>query len=178
MGVKANRAKRPHRCLCRPIRQEEHPLLEEYLYEAIFVPPGSEPPPRSITAAPELRVYVEQFGRRHDHALVAESEGKIVGAAWARIMQDYGHVDDTTPSLALAVHAAYRGQGIGTALLQELLRTLTEAGYAQASLSVQKANPAIRLYRRMGFTTCRENAEDLVMLRQLRPGLTPPAARN
>ena len=153
----------------RPMAEAEYPLLEEFLYEAIFVPEGETPPPRSITEAPELQVYIQDFGRaRHDRALVAEADGEVVGAAWARIMHDYGHIDEETPSLAIAVRTPWRGQGIGTALLEALLTLLRDRGYARASLSVQKANAAVRLCRRAGFDVWRENGEEHIMVLRLR----------
>ena len=88
----------------RAFREREYPLLEDFLYEAIFIPEGIAPPPREIVYRPELQVYVEGFGsRRGDIALCAESDGKIVGAVWGRIMNDYGHIDDETPSLAISL---------------------------------------------------------------------------
>lgn len=89
-------------------------MLKEFLYEAIFIPEGMEPPERAIIERPELRVYYEDFGSgRADHCLVAEEDGRVVGAAWTRIMKDYGHVDDETPSFAIALYREYRGRGIG-----------------------------------------------------------------
>lgn len=38
----------------REIKKEEYPLLRDFLYEAIFVPEGMEPPPRSILDTPQL----------------------------------------------------------------------------------------------------------------------------
>lgn len=83
-----------------------------------------------------------------DHCIVAEAAGKVVGAAWCRIMEDYGHIDNGTPSLAISLLPEYRGQGTGTQLLNGLLCLLRENGYQRASLSVQKENPALRLYQR------------------------------
>ena len=90
--------------------------------EAIFVPDGAEPPPKSILNCPELQVYIAGFGtNRHDKALIAEVDGNIVGAIWARIMNDYGHIDMDTPSLAMSILEKYRGMGIGTLLLAQML---------------------------------------------------------
>lgn len=36
-------------------------------------------------------------------------------------MEDYGHIDVDTPSLAISLLPEYRGQGIGTKLLSNLL---------------------------------------------------------
>ena len=88
----------------REIRKDEVELLKDFLYEAIFIPEGVTPPPRSILDQPELRVYIDDFGsRKGDHCLVADCNGKVVGAVWTRIMDDYGHVDDDTPSFAISL---------------------------------------------------------------------------
>ena len=79
-------------------------------------------PAKSVITCPELQVYIDDFGNsKHDKALLAEVDGNIVGTIWARIMNDYGHIDADTPSLAMSVHKAYRGMGIGTLLLTQML---------------------------------------------------------
>ena len=151
--------------IIRKIRPEEHNLLREFLYQAIYLPEGMEPPPRSIIDLPELQVYVTDFGTQPgDHCLVAEVERKVIGAAWCRIMEDYGHIDNDTPSLAISLLPEYRGQGTGTQLLNALLLLLRENGYQRASLSVQKENPALRLYQRAGFRILAEKGTEYLML--------------
>lgn len=152
----------------REMRKGEVPLLEDFLYEAIFVPEGVEPPPRDIVRRPELRVYTDDFGTGEaDLCLVAEVDGRIVGAVWSRVMEDYGHVADGVPSLAISLLPEWRGKGIGTRLLDSILVALRGRGYARVSLSVQKANRALRLYERAGFRTVSEDAEERVMVREL-----------
>lgn len=148
----------------REIRQEEYAILDEFLYEAIFIPKGVEAPPRSIIKQPELQVYVSDFGKKDDCCLVSEVDGKIIGAAWTRIMNDYGHVDDTIPSCAISLYKDFRGQGIGTSLMEAMLALLKKRGYKKASLSVQKANYAYRLYLKLGFTVVDENEEEYIMI--------------
>lgn len=149
----------------REIWKEEYDLLEDFLYEAIFVPEGEEAPPRTIIGKPELQVYLADFGKQKDDiGLVAEADGKVVGAVWVRIMDDYGHVDDSTPSFAISLYKEYRGFGIGTALMEEMLCILRQRGYQQASLAVQKANYAVKMYRKVGFKTVDENEEEYIMV--------------
>lgn len=151
--------------IIREIRLEEHDLLREFLYQAIYLPEGMEPPPRSVMDLPELQVYIAHFGTRPgDHCLVAEAAEKVVGAAWCRIMEDYGHIDNATPSLAISLLPKYRGLGIGARLLNGLLLLLRENGYHRASLSVQKENPALRLYQRVGFQIAAERGTEYLML--------------
>ena len=144
----------------REIRQEEYAILDEFLYEAIFIPEGVEAPPKSIIKQPELQVYVSDFGKKDDCCLVAEVDGKIIGAVWTRIMNDYGHVDDSIPSFAISLYKDFRGQGIGTALMKEMIASLRGRGYKKASLAVQKANYAYRLYLKVGFIVVDENEEE------------------
>ena len=152
----------------RNIHPQEIPVLDDFLYEAIFIPQGVEPPPRSIIEQDDLQVYVRGFGDDpHDHCLVAEVDGKIAGAVWVRIMDDYGHVDDQTPSLAISLYPEYRGQGIGTQLLNQMLDMLRRKGYPQVSLSVQKENYALRMYQKAGFETVEERGEEMLMVARL-----------
>lgn len=79
----------------RKILEGEVSLLQDFLYEAIFVPEGMPAPPKSIINQPELQVYITDFGKKKDDiGLVAEVDKKVVGAVWVRIMNDYGHIDN------------------------------------------------------------------------------------
>ena len=154
--------------LIRKLRTEEKDLLKDFLYEAIFIPEGVEPPARDIVERPELKIYYECFGSgTADYCLVAEAEGQVVGAVWTRIMDDYGHVDDETPSFAISLIPKYRGRGIGTEMMKEMLSLLKGQGYKQASLAVQKANYAVRMYENVGFDVADENAEEFIMVCRL-----------
>lgn len=153
----------------REINAAEYPLLEDFLYEAIFIPQGVEPPPRSIINNDELQVYIKDFGEKpDDRCLIAEADEKIVGAVWVRIMEDYGHIDDETPSFAISLYREYRGHGIGTALIVKMLELLRESGYKKASLAVQKENYAVKMYKKVGFEVVGENAEEYIMVCNLR----------
>ena len=143
-------------------------MLKEFLYEAIFVPEGVPAPPKSIINQPELQVYIADFGREKDDiGLIAEVDKKAVGAVWVRIMEDYGHINNDTPSFAISLYKGYRGFGIGTALMKEMLCILKNRGYKQASLAVQKANYAVRMYLKTGFEIVNENEEEYIMLCRL-----------
>ena len=68
--------------LIRPLRPDEYPLLEEFLYEAVFQEEGQPPLPKSIVRLPELRRYIEHFGTgKGDSALCADAEGIVEGVA-------------------------------------------------------------------------------------------------
>ena len=151
----------------REIRKNEYSILSDFLYEAIFIPEGMDKPPKSIIEQPELQVYIKDFGKADDWCFVAEIKEKIVGAVWVRIMNDYGHIDDETPSFAMSLYEEYRNLGIDTALMGAMLQFLREKGYKQASLSVQKANYAVRMYQKVGFEVIDENEEEYIMVCRL-----------
>ena len=79
-------------------------------------------------------------------------------------MNDYGHVDDDTPSFAISLYKEYRGKGIGTELMKQMLELLGKGGFKRASLAVQKANYAVRMYEKVGFKTVDETNEEYIMV--------------
>lgn len=82
-------------------------------------------------------------------------------------MNDYGHIDNETPSLAISLYEEYRHFGLGTAFMKEMLQFLKDKGYKQTSLSVQKANYAVNMYQKVGFEVVKENEEEYIMVCQL-----------
>ena len=152
----------------RPIKNNETTRLKEFLYEAIYIPEGVKAPQKDIIERPELRVYTDDFGTKQgDNCFVAVVDNQIVGAVWTRIMNDYGHVDNDTPSFAVSLYKDYRSQGIGTKLMKKMLSLLKIQGYKKASLAVQKANYALSMYEKVGFHTVDENEEEYIMVCEL-----------
>ena len=149
--------------LIRELKQDENKVLDTFLYEAIFIPEGVSAPSKDIINQPDLQVYVKDFGKnKGDLCLVAQVRDKIVGAVWVRIMNDYGHIDNETPSFSISLLKEYRNYGIGTELMKQMLTKLKLEGYKQASLSVQKMNYAVRMYSRIGFEIVYEDDEESI----------------
>ncbi|MDR1200406.1 MAG: GNAT family N-acetyltransferase [Tannerellaceae bacterium] len=153
-------------------RQEDFPLLENLLYEAIFQPEGAEPLPRDIIKKPEIYNAIRDFGEKQgDFCIFAELNGITVGGAWLRLSDDeprsYGYIDSETPELAIAVFKPYQKLGIGRGLMNNLIDlALTNGirGYKQISLSVDKRNYAVEMYKKIGFEIVKENEQDYVMV--------------
>lgn len=82
-------------------------------------------------------------------------------------MNDYGHVDDDTPSFAISLYRDYRGKGTGTAMMQSMLELLKSQGWRKAFLVVQKANYTIRMYETVVFKVIDENDEEFIMVCKL-----------
>ena len=159
-----------------PLSAADEPLLAEMMYQAIFVPADGIAPPRSVVEEPALRKYYGDFSSRAGDIGFKAVTGKDelpIGAAWVRLFTgeapSYGYIDDDTPELSIAVDPAYRGQGVGTLLLEQLFAAVAKA-YNAISLSVWTDNPAYRLYQRMGFTVveAEEGKPDVTMRKVLR----------
>lgn len=152
----------------RPIKSSEIKLLDDFLYEAIFQRDENNLVSREIINQPELRVFIEDFGKPDDYCLVAEVGGKVVGAVWTRIIagavKGYGNVDENTPEFAISLYKEYRDKGIGTSLMKNMLILLKDKGYRQASLAVQKDNYATRMYQAVGFEIVKETVEEYIMI--------------
>lgn len=148
----------------REIKMEEIGILEDFLYEAIFQRDEDNLVSKEIIKKPELNVYIDNFGQINDNCLVAECDGKIIGAVWTRIIEGYGSIDQKTPEFAISLYKDYRGKGIGTNMMLEMLNLLKEKGYQQASLSVQKDNYAVRMYKKVGFEVFEELEGEFLML--------------
>ncbi len=118
---------------------------------------GDETPSaEELLAIPQVADYVEGWGRPGDGGVIAEWEGKPVGACWFRRFTPahpgYGFLGEDVPGIGLSVREEYRGRGIGTSLLAAALATLLRGGAATVSLSVELGNErARRLYERAGF---------------------------
>ena len=156
----------------RPIEPKDYKLLEDFLYYAIFIPPGGEVPPRDIIFNPEIFIYIKDFGAENDIGVVAELNGEIVGIAWARIIPAYGNIDDKTPELAISIRPEYRSKGIGSAIMDCLFIQLNSRGFKRTSLSVQKDNPAVKFYKRLGYQIKEDKLdralhEDYIMVKNL-----------
>jgi len=159
--------------IVKEIAPAQYPLLENFLYNAIFLPPGADSLPREVIFQPEIFIYIDGFGDNPgDCGVIAEADGKVIGAAWTRIIPAYGHIDDDTPELAISVLPDCRNQGVGIALMTRLFELLQDMGYNRTSLSVQKINPAVRFYERLGYEIMggesgRAKNEDYIMIKEL-----------
>lgn len=162
--------KMPGKTIIRPLTPADQAFLWEMLFLSLYVRPGGEAFAREILRTPELARYAEDWGRAGDIGFVAEDASeKPIGAAWMRLFtadaKGYGYVDDQTPELGMAIMPEFRGKGIGTLLLDRLLKS-ANGKYDFVSLSVDTSNPALRLYKKFGFKAERSGEGFLVMKRR------------
>ncbi len=169
--------------IIREVAKEDEPVLQDMLYHAVYIPPGNPLPDKDIVRRPKLAKYVRQWGTPGDEGLLIlhNIRQQAAGAVWSRLFSEeqkgFGYVDADTPELSIALLPEYRNQGLGTQLLEQFLAHLQEKGYSAVSLSVSSGNPAIRLYRRVGFHDTGIRCENsLTMLKYLNTLYLKPCA--
>lgn len=90
-----------------------------------------------------------------DLLVVAEQEGRLLGYALGGIGQDRSQ----GWLLSLAVLPEARGLGLAERMLLRLEQGLTAQGTARVRLTVDPANPAQRLYLRLGYALLAEEPD-------------------
>ena len=155
------------------MNKDDCPHMWDFLYHAIFIPPNEDPLPREIIFREDMVIYINGFdpqNNQSDCGVLAEENGEVIGMAWVRAIQCDGYIDDETPVLTISILPEYRGQGLGTSIMTRLFDLLKSRGYIQTSLSVQAANPASRLYKRLGYSiheVIHGNVEVWTMIKEL-----------
>jgi ribosomal protein S18 acetylase RimI-like enzyme len=131
------------------------PFLKQILYEAAYWRGLEQPTLEKGLSTPELSKLLANWGRDGDIAIIAEMESTQIGAAWYRFWNDenhsYGYVSSQVPELAIGVLDLHRGKGVGRKLLECLLEEASVRGHNRLSLSVERDNPALKLYESVGF---------------------------
>jgi ribosomal protein S18 acetylase RimI-like enzyme len=133
------------------------PLMYMMLFEAAATNPDiAKLDKEAALSLPQIRKYVEGWGRDGDECVVAsEQAGKPLGAAWFRLFPaedpGYGFVAEDVPELTIGVADDARGRGIGSALMKRVIEVAKDEGYKSLSLSVKSDSNAVGLYERFGF---------------------------
>ena len=152
-------------------RNTDEACFKDMLYHAIHLPEGAQRLDRNIVETPELARYYADWGKETDCGSIAEIGGKPIAAAWIRLFspteRGYGYIDETIPELSMATIPEYRGQGIGSRLLEHLLDLKQVSLLPALSLSVDRTNRALNLYRRFGFQDYSQTEKSLVMIKVL-----------
>jgi len=112
----------------------------------------------AVLADPLHSRYVRGWRRPGDAgSLALDAEGAPIGACWYRLFPadapGFGFVAAGVPELILGVGAIHRAQGVGRQLLRAAVAQARVAGHQRVSLSVERSNHAVALYRTEGFAT-------------------------
>jgi ribosomal-protein-alanine N-acetyltransferase len=94
-----------------------------------------------------LGMFRQELENTNSHFFTAYRGEELIGYGGFWLVLDEAHITKVT------VAAAYRGQGLGRAIMGFLLRRSAEAGANTVRLEVRETNyPARRLYESLGFT--------------------------
>ncbi|MFE4078172.1 GNAT family N-acetyltransferase [Paenarthrobacter sp. YIM B13468] len=119
----------------------------------------------------ELSHYFRHFPGDRDFGILDQATGRVRSVAWLVFLPEsdpgYGFVNADTPELSITAFDGFRGQGIGSAVLGELIDIAKSRGVNAISLSVEDGNPARRLYERRGFQVVGRNGGSDTMLLSL-----------
>lgn len=133
------------------LRSSEQKIVTDMLHYAMRLDEVN----KVLSDIPELSIYEEFYGfTSKDLGLYALVDNELAGAVWIRRLNrehgSNGYIDDNTPILNIAVLPQFRGNGIGSAMLNQLF---IEAGalYENICVSVVEDSPAVRFYERHGF---------------------------
>jgi ribosomal protein S18 acetylase RimI-like enzyme len=109
---------------------------------------------------------------RNNVQLVALAHGQLVG--WADVLPKDRPIHSYVGVLGIGVLPAFRGEGLGAALMLAALQTAQQHGYVRVELTVRADNArAITLYEKFGLKregVCRDaifvdgRYEDLIMM--------------
>jgi GNAT superfamily N-acetyltransferase len=144
------------RVVVRPVVAEDTPFLQRMLYEAVNTRPGKTWPAFEVSMRePRNRRFWFEWGRDGDVGVVADHEGRAIGAAWIRRFEgdDLEAVDDPSiPVMAIGIERDHRSVGVGGLLLDGLIESARRARVEVMALTVNTWNePALRLYAGRGF---------------------------
>jgi GNAT superfamily N-acetyltransferase len=157
----------------RPATAEDAAFLTSMLIETVNWLPERNWTRERIMSDEATAHYVQGWPRPGDSGVIAvDPRGRPIGAAWLRTFPaddpGYGFVSADVPELTIAVTADRRGQGVGRAQLRAAHRQARGAGITKVSLSVERANPARRLYLAEGYRTIESGRDSDTMIADVR----------
>lgn len=157
----------------RPALQADGVFLADMVVEAANWSPGTARPRHAILASPEYSRYISGWKRPGDTGFVAIDEhAEPIGAAWYRMLPradpGFGYVATGVPELIIGVRPLWRAHGVGRALLRRLVEAARAEGFARLSLSVERGNFAVSLYRSEGFAVTTPASGRDTMVKRLR----------
>ncbi len=157
----------------RPAVQADGAFLGDMVVEAANWRQAAALPRHQVLTAPEHSRYLSGWKRPTDAGFVAlDSAGMPIGAAWYRLLPrsepGFGYVGTGVPELIIGVRPIWRAHGVGRTLLQALTEQARADGYGRLSLSVERGNFAVTLYRSEGFAVTQSGIGRDTMVKLLR----------
>lgn len=142
-------------CLLRRPEERDAEILLDYLKATAAETPYIIREPEEVRISVEEEIEFIRKTREDLRALMllAFVDGKLAGACSFASLSERNRMRHRC-CVRIALYREFWGQGIGTALMHEILIAAKTAGYEQAELTVVSTNtPAVALYKKLGFET-------------------------
>jgi len=102
------------------------------------------------------RQIAEALALPSTHALVVDADGALIPESPGHTATPAGfvltrHVLDEEELLLIAVVPEFRQRGIGSKLIDRLFTAARRRGITRIYLEMRRGNPAVHLYRKLGF---------------------------
>lgn len=153
--------------------QGDGAFLGDMVVEAANWRAGAARPRHEVIASADHSRYIAGWMRPGDAGFVAVDEHDApIGAAWYRTFPrtdpGLGYVGTGVPELIIGVRPIWRAHGVGRALLQSVCAHAAAEGFARLSLSVERDNYAVTLYKSEGFAVTQPGRGRDTMVKRLR----------
>jgi len=157
----------------RPADQADGSFLGDMVVEAANWRQSGARPKHQVLSEPEHGRYISGWMRAGDAGFIAlDGSDQSIGAAWYRLLPrsdpGLGYVGTGVPEMIIGVRPIWRAHGVGRSLLQALCEQARTEGYARLSLSVERGNFAVTLYRSEGFAVTQSGFGRDTMVKRLR----------
>ena len=107
----------------------------------------------------EDTLYTDFYGlTTKDLGLYALVDNEIAGAIWSR------KLDGDAPQMCLAIVEKFKGQGIGSFMMEQFLQEAA-ALYDAVSIDISAKPKSMKFYENFGFE--RKNSDNFLMVKQL-----------
>ena len=143
---------------CRKYTCDDYQFLREMLFEAVFWSRMDDDRPsleEGLSYDYTKHILIDFGNRVGDIAVIAESDGIKLGAAFIRCWNDdiniRGYISKDIPVLVIGVVAEHRRQGIGNNLIEAIKDVAKKSNISKISLCVTKSNVAYQLYAKQNF---------------------------
>ena len=148
---------------------EEWALLPDFTYEAIFKRPEDGPVPRTVLQHPALKGVLPglRVGGGPTAARLRWRTGPWSAPSGRAPRRATAAWTLETPELAMSLYPEWRGMGVGSRLLDAMLRLAEGEGWKRISLSVQLDNFARGMYLKAGFEPVEVRDGEAVMVKRI-----------
>lgn len=140
-------------CLLRRPEESDAEILLDYLQVTSGETPYMIREPEEVRTSVEEEVDFIRRNRENPRALhlLAFADGKFAGSCSFAGSSERNRMQHRC-TVGISLYREFWGQGIGTALMREILAAAKSAGFEQAELTVVSTNePAVALYKKLEF---------------------------